>query len=67
MTTPTGRRELFLDAQEQTEDWNRAQREEERDGAVDWDPRDDANYPDARDLADLAYWDRRAERRVAGR
>lgn len=63
MTTPAERRELFLDANEQTEDWNRAQRQEERDAyGHDEDPSDDPNYPDARDLAEMAYWDRLTDR-----
>lgn len=63
MTTPEERRELFLDAAEQTAEWNRAMREEERDAAGhDHDPRHDPNYPDARDLAQTAYWDRLADR-----
>lgn len=63
MSTPAERRELFFDAQEQTEDWNRAQREEERDAAIAWDPSDDPNYPDKADLAEMARWDRDTLRR----
>lgn len=62
MSTPEERRELFLDAQAQTEDWNRADRQEYLDAADAWDPRDDPNYPDARDLAQMAAWDRLSER-----
>lgn len=61
MTTPEERRELYLDAAEQTVEWNRAMREEERDAAGhDYDPREDANYPDTAALALAAKWDRDA-------
>jgi hypothetical protein len=54
---------MFLDAAEQTEEWNRAQRQEYLDASGgDYDPRDEANYPDPRDLAAMAAWDREAGR-----
>lgn len=61
MTTPAERRELYLDAQDQTDDWNREMRHEERDAEVLWHPDDDR--PDRRDLAEMAAWDRAADRR----
>lgn len=52
--TPQEWLELFVDAEAQTEEWNRAQREEWRDASGhDHDPREDPGYPDARDLAEL--------------
>lgn len=61
VTTPAERRELFLDAQEQTEEWNRAQRAEYLDAGTDdgYDPM----APDSADLAEMARWDRATERR----
>lgn len=66
--TPAERRELFLDAAEQTEEWNRDQRAEYLATAAGgtWDPRDDADYPSGSDLAQMTAWDRLAERE-AGR
>lgn len=64
MSTPAERVELYLDVQDQVEEHNRAMREEKRDARIEWDPRDDPNYPDKRDLAQMAYWDRIAERRA---
>lgn len=59
--TPQERRELHLDAAEQTEEWNRAMREEERDAQGLWHPSDD--QPDGRELAEMARWDRETDRR----
>jgi len=61
VSTPEERVELFLDANEQTDEWNRAMREEERDGAVLWHPSDD--QPSPAELAQMAAWDRAAEKR----
>lgn len=63
MSTPAERRELMLDIQDQVEEHNRAMREEERDGEVLWDPRDD--QPSPGELAQMAAWDREAARREA--
>lgn len=46
MSTPEERREMYLDAQDQVEEHNCDMREEERDARVEWDPRDEPNYPD---------------------
>lgn len=62
MSTPEERAELFRDAAEQTADWNREQRAEYLDAAGGWDPSDDPDYPGGRDLAEMATWDRAAER-----
>lgn len=67
MTTPEERRELMLDIQDQVEEYNRAELQEWRDAEVLWDPSDDPNYPDASQLAEMARWDREAERRERDR
>lgn len=59
--TPAERLELFLDVAEQTEQCNREQRAEQRGDRIE-DARDDPNYPTKADLAEMAYWDRLAER-----
>jgi hypothetical protein len=58
---------MYDDVNDQVAEHNRAERQEQRDARVEWDPRDDPNYPDKADLAEMAYWDRIAERREAGR
>ena len=67
MSTPEAHREMFLDAQAQTEEWNRDQRAEYDAAAVAYDPRDNADHPDARDLAQTSAWDRETERRQQDR
>lgn len=61
MSTPEERREMFLDAQEQTAEYNRDQRTEERAG---WDGHYDVDdRPSKAELAEMAYWDRIADAR----
>lgn len=55
-TDPFGLREMLIDAQDQTEEWNRAERQEHADARVDWDPRDEVGYPDAADIAEGREW-----------